>query len=440
MRDNASRLWLTLLRLLSFRAGFQTVGLCITAFVSIVVARALGPEGRGALTVLTLVPYLAAMVLSLGVNDAMPYLRHRNGISQAQLRFLSWVIVGGLGVPAACVLAVTLYVHSIDWWGFATTRMVATMVAALLVMRVISILGKGLLVCEARLHELLWLDFCESLLLAIIVGGLSMSGALSLQTSLTAYLASASLPSAWLVRNFAHRGDARKNTLSHLVFPAIRYGIKTQLRVLGNMISQRADFFLVATLIGPAAVGTYAVANTIAEVAMKIPDAVSWIVLPRTAAMTDAEGHAFALNALALAVPATVVVGAALIIVGPVAIETLLGDSFAGAAPLLSWLTVGAVASTAYKILGSYFLASGRASVVAAATWVSAVVMLIADLGLLPILGLRGAAIAAAIGYGSGSLYTAFFFVWHPTSVASSPRSSKMRTAFGHASALGDQG
>ena len=94
-------------------------------------------------------------------------------------------------------------------------------------------------------------------------------------------------------------------------------------------------------------------------------------------------------------------------------ITTLFGAWFAGAATAVPLLAVAAVAGGVWKVLGADVVAAGRTSPRLWSAAAGLVCMVAVDVVAIPPLGIRGAALGAALGYTVAALVLRRWWPWH---------------------------
>ena len=156
---------------------------------------------------------------------------------------------------------------------------------------------------------------------------------------------------------------------------------------------------------GPDALGLFGGAGRLVDAANLLPQAVVVALLPAlarsagsTAAMLTASEATRGLALLLAPVAATLVVWAA-----PV-LTTLLGPSFATAAPVLRVLAVVTLLAGTGQVLTALLVAEGRERILLGTTSASAILTVVLGAALVPAFGAVGAAAAAAVGMLGGQL------------------------------------
>jgi O-antigen/teichoic acid export membrane protein len=180
----------------------------------------------------------------------------------------------------------------------------------------------------------------------------------------------------------------------------VRFGMQGQVGNLVQLLNYRLDQYLVLLFVSAAGVGIYAVSVTISQSVWFLANAVATVLLPRLTA-ADAEDAArttplVCRNTLLVSALAALALGVA----SPWLIEALFGGAFGESVTPLLWLLPGTVALAGSKILTSYIFSQGRPLTNSLITVAALVVTLVADVVLIPPLGVAGAAIASSLAYG----------------------------------------
>lgn len=369
--------------------------------VAVLVARALGPEGRGVYALFLLSASIAQAVLSLGMGVAAVYeLGKRTAtlsrvVANAhQVTIVSAVVSGLLVLVAWPVLGETLRDHEVPYWVFAFA------VPLFVSYNVLTTVLQGI----SRFVAMNAVILVQPLaLLALLAGGMAVGDvdtAAALVFWSIATLAGTALALALLGRPALRLADLRAFDRVSLG-RQIRFGAQGQVGNLMQLLNYRLDQFIVLVFVSTAGVGIYAVAVTVSQAIWFIPNAVAAVLLPRLTASDEADAArttpVVCRNTLLVSALVALAIGA----VSPWLVEGLFGGEFDDALEPLLWLLPGAVALSGSKILTSYILSQGRPLTNSLITVASLVVTVIADFVLIPPFGVPGAAIASSLAYGA---------------------------------------
>lgn len=387
----------------------QLVTMAAGLAASIVLARLLGPTGRGLFALVTLWVSLFALAVPLSSGYGLVY-----EVRQSRLpldRALSAVLGLALafGVPAVVLAVAAGWVFSFSFLGGVPLAYIV--IGALgLPAAIFNALAGLVLTAAGRVRQASIISAMGSVgtvvLLAVFLFGLRLGVWGAMLATCLAACAAALLLLVWLRRFF------RARLLVHraLWTSAIRFGSKLHAGTIAQWLNYSLDRFLLNIFLGPAAVGIYAVAAGLGERLWMLPNAVGASLLSRTGgdARDDAEVTARACrNTLWLMGATSAVVGA----LAPTLIPALFGRDFAPAVPVLLLLLPGVFILTVGKVIAPFVCNRGRPTI---ATYISVGALgltLALNLLLIPALGIAGAALASSISYSANGLAFAVVFL-----------------------------
>jgi O-antigen/teichoic acid export membrane protein len=364
---------------------------------SVLIARALGPEGRGIFGVATVVAALGAQLGNAGLHSSNTYFVARDRGLLPTLLGNSLLVGLGLASVVSAIVGAALFLHPAvtplhDW---------------MLVLAVIAIpLGISYLLLQNLLIGIDRIRAYNVIELALRSAGLVLT-ALAIAVGFSsaevffaiAVLATGlgTLATAAVLR----RAAGRPTTLSlALIAEHLPYGLRAYLASLLAFLLLRVDLLLVQSIRGPTDAGYYAVAASMADLLYVVPAVAMSIAFPRLAAL-DLVSDKVALakrmsTSLALVTAALVV--CSWIVADPV-VRLLYGDSFAPSIPAFMILAIAMWFYGVNGILSSLLAAVGFPSF---AIWIwGAALSLNVGLNLLmvPTLGIVGAGWASAAAY-----------------------------------------
>ena len=376
---------------LTFLAKTATYGLSFAS--TVIVARILGPTGRGAVAVALTLAVILVQLASGGLISGCAYYvavgKSTPAQAARQALLLSLTIGGALAVATLALRQLAPGVLSIGW---ATTVLVAVGAPGVLYMLLLQgvMLGKG----DARAYNALdlyragsavaglriWqarVGLDERSAVAILIGAWWLAAALGL-VHLRA-------PRWWSPR--LHR---------EVLGEMLRYGARVYIGTVLGFLLLTFDLLLVNAYLGARDAGLYSVSATIAEAMLLIPLVVGINLLPRVARGSGPVASAAAFRSTAIVLGAACVVTAA--IADPL-VRLLFGGAFAPAGVLFRLLVPGVFALGLASVLSHHFAGEGYplAAVVSAAAALALNIAL--DVVLLRPLGLREASLASSAAY-----------------------------------------
>ena len=167
----------------------------------------------------------------------------------------------------------------------------------------------------------------------------------------------------------------------------------------GQAGTLRIDRILIGLFLTASPVGIYSVAATGTEVVWLVPTALSQVLFQKLASKSVdlRTANRARIASLACGLATAVVIFA----IAPLAVDVLVGAKFAGAVLPLRILLVGAVLLSSYQLDAYALAANGRIGYAATGTLVGFGAVLVADVLLIPVYGIIGAAWASVIAYGA---------------------------------------
>ena len=389
----------------------QATNLLLSLVTAAITARWLGPEGKGQLSLALLISGILSLFLSFGLNTANVYFTgsRRLPIPALTANSMAFSLLGMLlGFLIVSILAM-LHLLPLIVPG-VPLRYVFMGMLALPLGLTISNLSSVLLglrrITTLNVLRVLQAALAIPLLFLFVVWlELGVPGAIlvSLATS-TFYLAG----NAFFLRREGATFWPRWNP--GVIRPTLAYGMKGYVGNLMQFFNCRLDAFIVNVFVGPASVGIYGVAVSLAELLWHLPNSVGFVIFPKASGTDHQAMNRFTPRVfwIVLAISAAAATGIALF--GRLLIRLIFSEAFLAAyVPLLALLP-GVVLLGAGKVLTNDIAGRGFPhynSIVAGLTLVITVVL---DLLLIPRMGILGAAIASSAAYSSTFLLSMMFY------------------------------
>ena len=365
---------------------------------SVVLARALGPDGRGSVAFVTVAALLTARLVKVGLGLATSVLAAERPRARPKLlsNLLGFSFV--TGVAGAAVVVGGMLLLGAEPAGVGDDVLwlvVAAILAAALV-------DDGFLIGCGRLRAAAAISATGGWLYAAFVVLVAATAGVSVETALVAWIAGHLLWATLLATVGVRTAGIRLPSI-RLLAESVGFGVRAWAGSISQFLNARVDQILVGAIASSTTLGIYAVAVNAAEVLLFLPNAVATALLP-TLARTDVEAEAVkrtlrTFRSSVLVTLATIVVAGAS---GWILIPIVFGEAFeASVAPFL-WLLPGALGYVALSIFASALLAA-RAPGLASTSRVTALgAGLALDLALIPVLGASGAAAAASAAFLAG--------------------------------------
>lgn len=362
--------------------------------LGIVLARVLGPGGRGITTYAWIV---LGFVLIFGEGPAAAVVSQyaRERIRRAPVHAASLRVLALLGGPAFVVLLVLGAV--------LPAQRVLIAVAFALPFALYAQVAKGLLIAEGRVQTANVVDIIvtggyAALGALLVLGGTGVPGALG--GWVAAYVAAAVVGAVALHRKPARSDAAVEVPVGALTRAQLGFAGKSGFVYAAGYLNLRVDALVVAYVLGPTALGIYTLATGTAELLWKISNALAWSVFGRIAGDDDATIRELLPRITRATVFVELALGAVVFVIGPMLIRAVYGAAFVGAGLPLRVILLGIAAYAVEPMFGYFLLVRERRPMLVLAIQLSsAAVCAVATVLLLPRWGLAGAAAASTLTY-----------------------------------------
>jgi len=381
---------------------FAALTLGANLLSGIVIARALGPDGRGVTVALVTVTQLVGFLFASGVAQSLSYFIARRPEDGPRL-LTTWVLML-IPLTAVAIAITELLLPTI----FATDGGQAIDIGRWFVFTIVLVVGLelnyGLLLGSQDFVVYNALRFAQPLLAALSLAVLWALDALTVEITMVAATASTAVVLAvGLGRAVVRIGVGRP--APRLGLTGLWFGARGQGQTLAANITARLDVAMLPAFVIAADVGLYSVATNISLIVYQLANTFAGLVLP--AAASDPErGPIKVIGSLwaSLLVAGGVAIGLA--VFGRPLLGLVYGDRFRDAVEPLLLLLPGAVLFAGSSILAAGIYAVGRPFTATIPQLLGMVVTVTGLVLFLPIGGITAAAIVSTVSYATVFLFT----------------------------------
>ncbi len=378
----------------------------------LVMARTLGPAGRGDVASLTAVTWLTAFCFTVSLHEAMANRAATHPQDRAELAGGAIVLALGLGAAgAAAGYAAVTFVPFLRLEADGPALAVALLAIPVLILQTYFsyLVRAGYAVGVANVALL-----CTATGVALNAV-LAVLGLLTPRAAILVW-AGAQLGSVLVLGGYLARRLRRLRMPSRaLLRDLLPFGVRAHGAGLTNSATYRIDSWLLGSLAGSHQLGVYSVAVAWFEGLFLLPQAVLLAIRPAVTRAGDELAGRLATLAVAATLLITLVSGVLLYLAAPLLCTGIFGPEFAESVPLLRLLIPGALGIATLKILGSALTARGRPGLESAAGACAFAVAVGLYVTLIPQFGAAGAAIASTVAYlvGGGAAAAIFGRTFH---------------------------
>jgi len=390
---------------------FQVFGVIA---VSALVARALGPSGKGQYDLLINSALLLQTALSFSIPSGVTYV---TAVGDANVRRLV-LYGGGFAVAQGLVAGAVL-------WALAGTRLYSAIVPASLphaqlyvaiavcgyalyaVYRAVLIGGRRFAAANTGdvLRQVLAVSFAVLVFFLAGRAGFDLLHALIVAALASVFCTALANYHFISIAGFPRQsGSAEISSVLLYALPA--YGSNAV-----QFLNYRLDVFVVNGYHGAREVGIYLAAVTLALGINMIPKAAQGVIIPTIAARGESEGAALSVaQASRILMTLGLLGGLVFAVAAPFALPLLFGPEFRESVAPLLLLLPGCVVFVITNVLAGYLAGLGRPNLNLLSSVCGLAVTLVLDFSLIPAFGARGAAFASTCSYATSTVVTIILF------------------------------
>lgn len=383
------------LRITLHTVGYKLVSSLAAAGLTVVTARSLGPSGRGTFVLLFTLATITYLVCMIGVNTAGRVHLVATDTDVESTHYLGLCAALVLLEIVVCTLLAAVFLPVVGVQVSVGVRVVTgvlggSLLAQYTLFDAINAYGRtdsasavDALGSVAQIVFVLVLSQLGVRHIGAYLGVLAVANGIQVGASLLA-LRSMRVP----VRPRYSRAAWRK---------LLRTGVPGANLSVAQMLTFRADRYLIGFFLTPAAVGLYSVAASIPELLRVVCVAFSNSVFYRIAAGLARPADFKNLRRWFILV--AMAMSAVTIVFAPLGIRLVFGEAYLDAVPALRVLLLAEIGVSVFQLDGFTLAGLNKIGQAAAAAATGLAVVIACDLALIPAFGIVGAAWASVVGY-----------------------------------------
>lgn len=394
--------------ILTFSTQILVVFLSGTA--SIVIARALGPSGKGIFAIILVVPTLLVTLGNMGLGVANIYFLGKEKYKLDEITSNSVIFAFSIGIGLVFIFSMIFnllnssFLKEVKPWHILS-------VIYMLPLALLILYFKSILLGENKIKEYNLVQVLEKgsfLLLIIIFLLIIKEGVLGTVLSWILTVVITSSGSFLLVRQLT------RITFSlnfNLLKDSIKFGIKGYLANAIQLLNYRLDMLLVNFFLGVTFVGYYSIAVLLAEMLWYFPDSVGTVIFPKVSSVKFEVASELTPKVCRNTLFLTFISSLLLFVFGKKIIFIAFGELFLPALQPLWVLLPGVVALSIAKVLANDLTGRGKPMINTYTAMVSLAINIGLNLILIPRWGIIGAAFASTISYITTAMIILYSFL-----------------------------
>jgi O-antigen/teichoic acid export membrane protein len=363
--------------------------LLCSALLSVLTARFLGPAGRGIFTFPGIDASLAT-TLAAGLSSAATYFLLNRNSDRSIVRVASIALLMFIACGFALTYATAAASHSL--WALPAAFIFLISYSAYS-------LAYGILVGFERPRSAGLLSAVAYILPLTLVTAALLTSRSSPRLAIAGWVSGMAIAGGFALVVVFKMANRRVGTLVN-TRDFLLFGTRAALLNVANLLNYRIDIYIVAILAPVNVVGLYTLAVTGAESALSLTLALSQATLPRMGKMQPAEAAIFTARCLRNNVFIASILALCGYLTAPLVIRLLFGPNYASIVMPLRVLLIGLVAASTSALISNYFMLNrGRMQVPLLTSLISTVLCATICAGLVPKVGMLGAAVGSTVAY-----------------------------------------
>lgn len=362
---------------------------------SILVARALGAEGRGIMAAVLIYPQLLVAITEGGMRQAaVLYLGQRRAPDAEVIGSLfSYMLVAGVAGYGMCYwLMMTIGESDFD-------HVMMAIAAAILPVTLATNALKGIFLGKEKIKDFNKVTWIQKIIYVAGIGVFYISGELTVFTAVLMTLLAAAFNFVqaifYLNKKSLFSFSFRFKTFKDMFSIGFVYAIA----LFFIQANYKVDILILSWLSTPSEVGNYAIAVQLGELLWQLPAAVLVVLMSKTANSKGNEIVGTLCKTTRITLFITILFCIALLGASYFLIQPVFGAEFSSAFMMLVSLSLGLVLASVFKSINSYFAGKGNPYFTIKLMGAAVTLNIILNYLLIPNYGGVGAGIASTISY-----------------------------------------
>ena len=367
------------------------VGLLFTIFQS----RYLGAEIKGQVATVNSIVSITSIICGLGIYHAYPYFKKHTSVDILpifmKISLLLLAIYAVVSTILICLMELSpKYIAVLILTPLLTYDGIVSYITLIETPNRRSVTDMAVVLAELVLLIILWIFAPPSFIIGVFI--------ITIKD-----IAKAVLFTGWWRRRIFRSSEHIWKWIPKL----INFGFFPMLSLLMTTLNYRVDILMLSGRVPDTAIGIYSVGVLLAERIWMIPDAMKGVMVSNLTKGKDAQETAYVIR-ICNTVCLIIVVG--IIALGQPFIHFAFGSEYDGAYQVTLILLAGVFSMIYYKLIASYNIAMGKRVVSFVFLSIGVVCNIIANLLLIPPMGIYGAGVASVISYAvCSALFTLHF-------------------------------
>lgn len=378
--------------------GVRIFLIVLGLFITVIVARILGPEGRGIFAVATSITMIGVQFGNLGLHAANTfYVAKDESILSTILGnslFLSFFVV--------TIIVSILYLFFIFYPSFSPLHDNKILFISLISIPIALsyLLLSNILIGLHKIREYNTLEIINKIAILFATAFIFLFAHITIEYFLLAILSGN--VAALLVAKIIYQKSVQKITYSFTLFKEhIHYGFKAYLAAFFAFMVIRSDILMVDYYLGAKEAGYYSIASSMAEMVYLLPTIIGMLLTPKIIQTDGYEAKLRIVKKIAWMTTGMMLLFCLLsALIAEFMVKLLFGEVFMPSVYPFIWLMPGIIFLSINTIFQNYFAAIGMPVVVIYTPLIALIANITMNKYLISSIGISGASMSSSISYG----------------------------------------
>ncbi len=370
-------------------------------FVSIIVARELGPSGRGIYSSIIFLPSLMLALGELGITQSIIYHHGRKIIPKQQLfsSVLSLISFLSLFLIGICLIIYNTYYKKdfyISWQLIAVLQIPISLFLKT---------SSGFFLGEGKIgvyNKVAWIPALLNLLLNLILLSLFKLG---ITGALMAWILSQLFVVYYGIKKLLpYFSFTFSETSIKIFYQLLKLGIIYAVSLFIIQANYRIDIFILKSLVSYEEIGYYSIGVNLSEMLWQIPTSIGIVIISKTASNYSEKQKFIIAKSLRVSFILLLIICIIFYIIMPYFIVLAYGKNFIHSVQVSRTLFIGVLLFVFYKIINSRFAGLGKPYIALVIFIPCLALKIFGNFWLVPHWGIIGAAWASNISYSIAGL------------------------------------
>lgn len=378
--------------------GISLFGLLI---VSILLARYLGAEGRGTVTVIYMVPTLMLTFSDLGIRQATAYFVGQKVYDFNDIVKTSYLLWGMTSIASLVIIAGYYGMFYYDKYSLPLLLIALVSVPFSLFWKYTTGIFQG----RDKISTINYLELLNIILNLAAVIGLVVLLRMGVLGAMLVYPLLAAVIAVQAYRIARKLGPVRMGYVKGLPWQFLKKGMVYAIALFILQLNYRINILMLEQFSDVKSVGIFTVGTTLAELVWQLPAAAGMVLFAKSAnSRTQEEAINRAAQLLRVMLPIALAACMFLALFAPFMVTFLYGSEFANAADVIRLLLPGIFVMFFFKVLNADLAGRGKPLFALATYLLPLVLNVILNYYLIPLYNINGTAIASSISYTIGAV------------------------------------